>query len=106
MAIDLLREQPMLVARAGGYAGKLLGRDDALSSATIHRWIRKGKYGVFLESVKTPCGQVVTVEALVRFFAAITQVAKGKATKFRPKARRTSADSRVQSALASLEGDQ
>lgn len=104
MAIDLLREQALSLARAARYAAKVLGRDSAFSAATMHRWIRKGKYGVWLESLNTPSGRVVTVEAIHRFFAAITAAARREQPVVRSSPKRSGIEERVMRAMDVLDG--
>lgn len=98
--IDLLKEQPLSMAGAGRFAGEQLGRE-ALSSAAMHRWARKGRFGIRLEVLVTPSGRITTKEAICRFFAAITAAASRPETA-RP-SRRSTVDARVARAIRVLD---
>lgn len=98
--IDLLKEQPLSMAKAGRFAGEQLGRE-ALSSAAMHRWARKGRFGIRLEVLVTPSGRITTKEAICRFFAAITAVASRHETNRSPQ--RPTVGARVAQAIRVLE---
>jgi hypothetical protein len=103
MAIDILKERTLKVSAAARFVGRLLGRR-AVSSATIQRWMRKGRFGVRLEFLSTPSGRVVSVEALQRFFSAITTAAHRARPDASIVARRPSMDERLCRATAILDG--
>ena len=102
--IDLMKEHPLSMARAGAFAGHQLGRE-ALSSAAIHRWARKGRFGIRLEVLETPSGRITTEEAICRFFSAITAAARREQPVVKRSAPRPGIEERVARAMSVLDGD-
>jgi hypothetical protein len=103
--IDLLKEQTLSMSQAGRFAGEQLGRGP-LSSAAIHRWSRKGRFGIRLEVLETPSGRITTKEAICRFFAAITAAARREKPAVQRGARRPGVEDRVARAMDTLDGGQ
>ena len=77
MAIDVSQDNLLSLSQAARFV-KLGGRSFAPS--TIWRWYRKGVAGVKLETICIGRTRYTSVEALQRFFAAVTAAKSGEAS--------------------------
>lgn len=80
MAIDIRSERLITLEEA---AEMVPGRDEGkrVHPITIGLWTRRGKRGVRLESVLAGTRKCTSVEALARFFEAITNAPSGQETR-------------------------
>ena len=78
MAIDTTTEQILTFAEAARQSRP--GRARSLAPSTLWRWHRKGISGVRLETICLGGIRYTSVEALQRFFAAVTEAKSAKAS--------------------------
>lgn len=69
--VDVARERVLGWADAARYVGKLQGKAK-VALQTLHRWAAKGCRGIVLESICVGGVRCTSVEALQRFFDALT----------------------------------
>ncbi len=69
--IDVVREKVMSFGEAARYVGKLKGTT-RVAIQTLHRWATKGCSGVVLETIFVGGSRCTSVDALQRFFEAVT----------------------------------
>jgi hypothetical protein len=55
-----------------------------VSSVTLWRWATRGSGGVILETLRTPSGRVTSVQAIQRFFLALTESRQAGSASARP----------------------
>jgi hypothetical protein len=71
MPINIKTEQTFSLRDAPTYLPHLRhGRK--FDRCTIYRWAKSGRRGIVLETLQTPGGKITSVEALQRFFEALS----------------------------------
>ena len=77
-AIDVSRERILSFGDTAKFVGKLRGTK-RVAFQTLHRWATKGCRGVVLQTLFVGGARCTSVEALQRFFAAVTEARSGAA---------------------------
>ena len=71
MPIDIKTEHTFFLRDAPNHLPHLRhGRK--FDRCTIYRWAKSGRRGIALESLQTPAGRITSIEALQRFFEALS----------------------------------
>jgi hypothetical protein len=71
MPIDIKTEQIFLLSDGPDYMPHQR-RGRKFDRCTFFRWAKSGRRGVVLETLQTPSGKITSVEALQRFFEALS----------------------------------
>jgi hypothetical protein len=81
--IDVSRESVLSFADAARFVGKLKGTKK-VAFQTLFRWATKGCRGIVLETVFVGGSRCTSVQALQRFFTALTAVRMGQSLSQEP----------------------